>query len=96
MSVAAVARDIAGPPGLSQKPSDPVTLRNISGLSGPGLCRATGTFPTSQQSPKFDKTVDCCHPLGYLHRGLGQHWGNRIHCIYALKSEMFPGFKLMI
>ena len=41
MSVASVARDFAGPPGLSRRPSDLVTPRNVSGLSGPGLCRAT-------------------------------------------------------
>ena len=115
MSVASVAQDFAGQWGLSWRPSDPVTLRNVSGLSGPGLCWATGTFPkaqwpghpvkcqwpqwpgtlpgrrdfperpvtlrnvsglsglglcwatetfpTTRQSPKFDKTDDCCHPL---------------------------------
>ena len=34
----------AGPLALSRRASDPVTLRNVSGLSGLGLCGDTGTF----------------------------------------------------
>ena len=48
MSVASVTQDFAGPPGLSRRPIDPVTPRNVNGLSGPGLCQATGTFLKAQ------------------------------------------------
>ena len=48
MSEALEARDIALPLALSQQPSDPETLRYVSGLSGSGHCQATGTFLTSQ------------------------------------------------
>ena len=55
MSMASVAREFTGPPGLSQRPSDPVTPRNVSSLSGPGLCRATGTFPKAQWPSNHEK-----------------------------------------
>ena len=42
-----VAREIAMPMALSQRPSDAVALRNVSGLIGLGHYLATGTFPTS-------------------------------------------------
>ena len=35
MSMASVASDFAGPLALPQHPSDPVTLRNVSGPHGP-------------------------------------------------------------
>ena len=56
MSVASVARDFAGPPGLSWRPSDPVTLKNVSGLSDSGLCRATGTLPGHRYFPEGPET----------------------------------------
>ena len=48
MPVASVAQDFAWPLAFLQRPRDLVTLRNVSGLSGPGHCWVTGTFPTAQ------------------------------------------------
>ena len=69
MSVASVAWDYAGSLALSKPPSDPVTLRNFSGLSGLGLCRATGTFPKSQEPGDPEK----CQWLQWPGTLLG-HW----------------------
>ena len=65
MSVASVAWDFAGPSTLSQWPSDLVTQRNVSGLSGQGHCQATSSFQTSQwpidpgkcQWPQWPRTL---------------------------------------
>ena len=56
MSVASVAQDIAGSPALSQQPSDPVTMKNVSGLSGLGLCWVIRTLPGHLHFPNSPVT----------------------------------------